>query len=133
MRTHVSAFLLWAVRCKINDIDRTVDYPPSLAWSKLVRLRKPDWVVRKTRHIISRILGAVTEDRNPRGCALAGNVVNKAGYTHAIVDIGMCSAPPSIREAIVCHMNMGKASSLSLLYMTLPGGAHGGARCSLPK
>jgi hypothetical protein len=31
----------------------------------------------------------------------AGDVVNKAGYAHAIVDVDMCSAPPSIR-AVIC-------------------------------
>lgn len=37
VRSRVSAFLLWAMRCKINDIDRTVNSPPSLRWSELVR------------------------------------------------------------------------------------------------
>ena len=37
VRTRVSAFLLWAVRCKINDIDQAVvDFSPSLVWPELV-------------------------------------------------------------------------------------------------
>jgi hypothetical protein len=40
VRTRVSAFFLWAVRCKINDIGRTVDSPPSLVWSGIGEVAK---------------------------------------------------------------------------------------------